>query len=64
MKFGIPLDMVEQRSIVEYRLMLFTVINMAILESGMGEFKLMTEDEEMEEFEQQIAYYMAKGVFN
>ena len=64
MKFGMPLDEVEEASIVDYRLMLFTVINTAALDSGMGGFKFKTEDEEFDEFEAQLKDFQNLGIFN
>ena len=64
MKFHIPLDEVENRSINEYRLMRFTVVNTASLESGMGGFRYQTDDEEYEEFEELIEHYQGIGLFN
>ena len=64
MKFNIPLEKVEQLSITTYRLYLFTIFNAVQLESGSGDYKLMTPQEEVNEFEDQIDYYKNKGFFN
>lgn len=63
MKFGVPLDLVEERSIVEYRLMLFTVFNAAALESGMGGFELQTDGEKISELDDQVEYFKKLGYF-
>jgi hypothetical protein len=55
---------VEERPIKEYRLMLFTVINTAALESGMGGFSYQTPDEEIDELEEFVEYYTKKGIFS
>jgi hypothetical protein len=44
--------------------MLFSAINVAALESGMGGFKYQTDDEEYEEFDELVEYYKGKGIFN
>lgn len=45
--FGIPLNQVEELPIVDYRLMLFTVFNNAILNSmDASNFKFLDESEE------------------
>lgn len=41
--------------------MLFTIFNTAMLDSGMGEFKWQTEDEEMDQLDREIEYYKGKG---
>ena len=57
------LEKVEDLAISEYRTRLFMVFNMSALDAGMGGFKFKTEDEEMEEFDSQIAHYRKMGVF-
>jgi hypothetical protein len=58
--FGIPMTEVENRSIVEYDLMLFTVINMATLHLG-GDFLRMTPKEENQRLARQVKYFQSKG---
>jgi hypothetical protein len=60
--FGIPLDQVEQRSIVEYRLMLFTLFNSLGYQLG-AEFKHQLPDEEVAEVDRLAEYYKSKGYF-
>jgi len=44
--------------------MLFTVINAAALESGMGGFRYQTEEEEDEELVALVEHYKGMGIFN
>jgi hypothetical protein len=66
--FGIPLDQVEERDIVEYRLMLFTIFNDACLKADMSGmfkeklFKYQTDEEEMSEFKLQIEDAKRRGL--
>lgn len=64
MYFHLPLKDVEQVPIKDYRLMLFTVFNSAVLHSGYGDFKYQTDSEASDELEEQIKYYKSKGFFN
>lgn len=57
------MNQVEERPIKEYRLLLFTVFNSAVLTTGAGEFKYFTDDEATNELEDQIEYYKSKGFF-
>lgn len=59
--FKIPLSEVENRPITEYRLMLFTVINMASLNLG-GDFKYQTPAEAVSEMKRQVKYFKGKGL--
>jgi len=56
------LEEVENLPITEYRTRLWMCFNCAALESGFGEFKFQTEDEEFSEAERLIDYYRKKGV--
>jgi hypothetical protein len=58
--FGIPLDKVEECSIVNYRLMLFTIFNNASMTLG-GEYKMQTPDEEQDTLEAEIEMFKKMG---
>lgn len=49
--------------ITDYRLMLFTIFNNYLIQLNPKEFKFMTEEEEIDEFDKQIEYYKNKGYF-
>lgn len=52
--FGIPLNEVEEVSIIDYRLMIFTIFNNAILNSmDPSKFNYMDEDERYNDLERE-----------
>jgi len=61
--FQIPLNEVEERDIKEYRLMLFTVFNNAILHSmDASKFQFQSDEENMSEFKLQIEDAKKRGL--
>ncbi len=60
--YGIPIDKVEEYSIVDYRLMLFTVFNNASMTLG-GEYKMETPEEEQDTLESEIEMFKKMGFF-
>lgn len=66
--FKIPLDEVEERDILEYRLMIFTIFNNACLTADMSGmfkeklFKWQSQEEEMSEFKLQIEDAKNRGL--